>query len=826
VNGASVRFGAGILLLALCFACSSAEENLARHLERAQAYLESGQLEKAMIEYQSALKLDPQRTDTNLRIAELHERNEHFDEAFFYYEEALRLDPNSEDAALGVARLLRFQETDRADELVAKVLERHPDSARAHVLRSDIQLVRGDVPGALAAALTAAELDPKSPRMALQVAMVRKAFIAERRQKQEPDDPKAFAEADAAFVRALELAPSEPYWMVRAAIERVRLQVTWRGFAPEQNQIYQDAFKALEEHPELARRVAEAAAVHARGAKDQEFLHWALSRLVEVAPYHHQNWIDLAELSAQQGEDATAVMRRMSEELSEDTQAQITYANHLSGLGRHDEAIQHLETFLPKSAAPAATQAALVQLHLAARDNPAAKLALDRLLAKYPDTGPSAQAEASLARAEGRLLDEIATLERWTSREETVVGFSLLADARLRAGRSRAALEAIDRALALRQDARPDLQRIRARALVRLGEYRSALQAFSRSRTKGGPLPVQYMPDLASAYYAVGRREEGKRALQRALAADAPPAQALLLFAREEGESDPKAAREALERGAQLYGGALPFVSALANLDLREKKPEAALERVRLAAANAPDSPEAQKLLIEMLVTRGLNDEAAQQAELLQERWPAYLGVAELYFDVMTLVGRGDEAFESLSKKQAAGQLSPFGRVVLARLHRARGEHDQEIELLRSALEEVPDLPAAANDLAYALAQRGEDLQEATELAQEARASRPESPEIADTLGFVYMRRNLADAALVQFDAALELAPAESPSWATAQFHRALALRELGRQGEAVEAVEKALASGADFAEAQDAHRVLAELAKTAPQQGAAKEGS
>jgi lipopolysaccharide biosynthesis regulator YciM len=706
------------------------------------------------------------------------------------------------------------------------VLERNPGSARAHVLRSDIQLVRGDIAGALAAALTAAELDSESARVALQVAMARKAGIAEQRQKQQPDDPKAFAETDAAFVHAIALAEKEPYWIVRAAIERARLLVIWKGYAPEQNQIYRDAFAALKDYPDLSRRIAEAAAGHARGAKDSEFLHWALSRLVEVAPYRYDSWVQLAELANQQGEDGTAVLERMSRELSTDTQAQITYADHLSGLGRHEDAVAHLEGFLPKSQAPAATLGALVQVQLAARDTPAAKLVLDRLRSEYPDSGAADRAEANVARAEGRVFDEIAALERWTTREDTVQGFGLLADARLRVGRARAALEAVDRALALKQEPRPDLQRLRGRALVRLGEHRSALQAFSRARSSGGPLPPQFLPDLATAYYGVGRRDEAKQALVRALETPAPAAQALLLFAREEGEADPKAAREALERGEKLYAGSLPFVAALANLDLREKKPEAALERVRAAAAQMPDSPDAQKLLVEMLVTRGLNDEAAQQVELLQERWPAYLGVAELYLNVMTLAGRGDEAFQALSKKQAAGQLSPFGRVVLARLHAARGEDEKAIELLRSALREVPNLPAAANDLAYALAQRGEDLQEATELAQEARASRPESSEIADTLGYVYMRRDLAEAALVQFDAALELAEPQGSAWATAQFHRALALRELEREEEAVVALEKALASGADFAEVDDAHRVLGELAKTATPSATAKEGS
>jgi tetratricopeptide (TPR) repeat protein len=134
----------------------------------------------------------------------------------------------------------------------------------------------------------------------------------------------------------------------------------------------------------------------------------------------------------------------------------------------------------------------------------------------------------------------------------------------------------------------------------------------------------------------------------------------------------------------------------------------------------------------------------------------------------------------------------------------------------------MPGMAAAQNDLAYLLARRGESLPEATELAQEARANRPDSFQIADTLGYVYLRRELSEAALVQFDAAIELSESESSGWATAQFHRGLALRELGRHAEAIAAIEQALASGADFAQAREAHQVLAELASPpeAPPEG------
>jgi tetratricopeptide (TPR) repeat protein len=382
----------------------------------------------------------------------------------------------------------------------------------------------------------------------------------------------------------------------------------------------------------------------------------------------------------------------------------------------------------------------------------------------------------------------------------------------MRARNPREALDAIDRALALSGRPRPDCQRMRGRILVMLGDYEAAIKAFSRSRRYGGEIPLEFVPDLARALYARGSDRAARKVLERALKAERPSPPALILYGREEEQRDPKGARAAFERGAALYPELPSFGELLVGMELRAGNNDKALAMARDAASRLPDVARTQMTLARTLIANGKGDEAVQQAELVQQRWPGQPGVAELYLDVMAKAGRGDEAFQALTEQRAAGTLLPSARVLLARLHAARGEQPQAIELLRSALADQPDLPAAQNDLAYMLARRGEELESATELAQEARANRPDSPEIADTLGFVYLRRNLAEAALVQFDASLQLAEPGSSRWAGAQYDRGLALRQLGRQADAVAALEQALASGADFDEVQEAHHALAEL--------------
>jgi tetratricopeptide (TPR) repeat protein len=502
----------------------------------------------------------------------------------------------------------------------------------------------------------------------------------------------------------------------------------------------------------------------------------------------------------------------MLTERPNDVRSYTTYAEYLSSLGKNLEALALLERMPADLDRPEVMLTANLAMQLRLGRKDAATAILGRLREEYPDSAQTFFAEATLANYEGRWADATRALESWTAREETPNGLGMLAQARIRAGNPRDALDAIDRAIALIEKPRPDFQRMRGRILVSLGDHEAAIRAFARSRRYGGEVPLEFVPDLARALYGRGNDMAARNVLDRALSGERPSPEALLLFGREEAQRDPKGARAALERGAALYPQLASFGELLVAAELRAGNKDAALVLARGAASRLPDLPRTQMTLARTLLANGNADEAVQQVELVQQRWPGQPGVAELYLDVMSRAGRGDEAFQALSEQRAAGTLLPNARVLLARLHVARGEQEQAIELLSSALADEPNLPAAQNDLAYMLARSGEEFEKATELAQEARASRPDSPEIADTLGFVYLRRDLAEAALVQFEASLELAEPGTSRWAIAQYHRGLALRQLGRQVDAVAALEQALASGADFAEAQEAHKVLAEL--------------
>jgi Tfp pilus assembly protein PilF len=116
-----------------------------------------------------------------------------------------------------------------------------------------------------------------------------------------------------------------------------------------------------------------------------------------------------------------------------------------------------------------------------------------------------------------------------------------------------------------------------------------------------------------------------------------------------------------------------------------------------------------------------------------------------------------------------------------------------------------PDSAAAANDLAFLLAEDSTDLAAAQRHAERAVRLQP-SAETLDTLGFVKLRQGAAEEAVGLFERALS----RKSDYATARYHLALALIEKGEPVAARKALEEALAQS--FPEQQEARKVLAKI--------------
>jgi len=117
-----------------------------------------------------------------------------------------------------------------------------------------------------------------------------------------------------------------------------------------------------------------------------------------------------------------------------------------------------------------------------------------------------------------------------------------------------------------------------------------------------------------------------------------------------------------------------------------------------------------------------------------------------------------------------------------------------------------PDHAGALNDLAWILAERGEDLPRAAQLAEQATRLGGRA-EMLDTFGYVRLKQERFDEAAKAF----RLSLAKNAGYATARYHLALALDRSGDRDGAKRELQLALA-GQTFPEADAARTELARL--------------
>lgn len=812
-----------VAALVLALSCMDDASRLDRHLEAARAYQAEGKWREAQLELKSALKLDPGSAEVNLRLGQLEAAQGRSEDALYYFEEAYRLDPENVAAATGIIGITAFSDLERAKAVWSEIEKRHAADYRVHMAGVNLALAESDVPEALVAALTAAELAPEEPEVHLQLGLVHQARIRQRQMEKQEVADALFEDALQAFERARELAsdaedPATQSLRLRAWVEEVKVQARWPGHDEPLRSTLATALEDLGDAPVAERReLVDLALELGRRRRDRKLVRWALQRKVETDPEDYVAWGDLAKLEQRQTGDGIGVLERLIAERPDDPRAHAMYARMLHLTGDTGQAVAHLKQVaadLDGDVSPVLGR--LLELQLKQDDLEGARATQAELLSRHPESSATFQASAELATAEGDLESAVDWLTRWLDRRESLIALRMLGQTQLARGDASSALAAADRALELGRGQEARLRPffcLRGQALLRKGESSLALRTLRQAARSPGPMMPGCREALVQALYAVGEDDGALRLLERLLA-ERPSRRAVLLFAAREGERDPDRARTLLEGWLSENPGDAGVQARLVQLELRLGRSQAALDRARAAVEASPDSPELNFLLGRTLASTGRIEEAIAQLERTLERWPSLPAASTLLVQLLGRSGRLAEARETLEKLDVEGALPPAGKVTLARMLMDSGDEEDARTLLEAALEADPESTSAANDLAYLLARRGEDLERATELAQRARGQAPESAQVADTLGWVLHQRGLANAALVQFDEAVDLADPQSPAWATAHYHRALALRDLGRTEEAIRAMERALASGTDFPEADAARAAIQELMK------------
>jgi len=797
---------AALAACALPLACRSSEQKYASHLDRGLGFENQGKYEEALLEYRNALQIQPSSAEANYRIARTLSEKGKFGDALFFYKEAQRVDPTRSDAALAEAKLVLFQDPARAEELIRNTLEREPDNALAHLRAAELALSKNDTDAALAAVMTAIELDPKDGLYPHNLGVVQQARIRELGTKGQPIPDSLFQAAVDAFQKADQLYGGN----VESKLMIARTYLRWNGHEKEVEANLRSAVAYAKEKGsrDEQKKAIRALLDYAALSNNPDLRAWGLEEFVAVDPAAVGAWAELAQEADAQGRSGDAVYQRLLAARPKDVMAYATYAVYLATKGKATEAFAALDDAATKSDDPATALDEKTKLEVQLKQPEQAKATIARLQKEFPDNPRASLAAARLALYENRPADAVSALQRATANSENAEAQLLLSVAELNLGNLEPATAAIDRAISLVPT--PMAQMLRQKVAVHAAarDWPAVLQALNKLETATGALAPELRPLLAQGLYETRNPEAGRQVLMRMMTDPATLPTAAVAFAEREGLRDPQTAYTHLEAAQAALPGEPPITAALVHLDLGAHKPDKAMQRLDAALARK-EVPALRLLRAQVLASKGDLAGAEADAKRVLEEDPNLPGTADLLVAVYTARGNTDAALRSLESMETAGTLHGGARELLARLYLAHGNEPAARAQFEKALSDTPNLAEAKNGLAFLLASSNTDLDRALTLAQDAQRQLPNAPEVTDTLGYVYLRKGLNEAAIDRFRYALELVPSGATVSPSILYHLGLAYAASGKNQEAMDAFEKALASGTSFPEADAARKEL-----------------
>lgn len=352
------------------------------------------------------------------------------------------------------------------------------------------------------------------------------------------------------------------------------------------------------------------------------------------------------------------------------------------------------------------------------------------------------------------------------------------------------------------------------------------------------PADVRALTASAAVLDKQGRTDEAKVRLEKAKATgDAGAVLVLAVFLQQHGQSDQALA--VLEEAIVKNPANMSFVLAKAKLHVARKETDkamalygqleaadpwaGAMERTRawMALGEVDKAEDAAQRLV------GLSPGKAQSylplaaiLEVRQDRQGAEatlrkgLEVEPENAQVRILLAefqlRGRELDKAMESFDQALRFAPLNAQALTgkgMIRQLQGRIEDAASLYLQAVQAQQDYVPALNNLAMIWADQDQTKLQALNLAMAAFVRANSDPAVVDTLGYALLRNGRAEEAVKVFERAVALAP-NHPS---ILYHFALALKEAGRNQDAVLQLEAALKAG-DFEEKTEVEKLLRQL--------------
>jgi tetratricopeptide (TPR) repeat protein len=328
---------------------------------------------------------------------------------------------------------------------------------------------------------------------------------------------------------------------------------------------------------------------------------------------------------------------------------------------------------------------------------------------------------------------------------------------------------------------------------------------------------VKRRPDLAQAHFLLAAIYASQNNLDQALAvyrrmqplfAKSPliPMGIATILAQQNHREE---ARKAFFESLALAPDFLQPLEQLVDLDLADKQPQAALDRVQKQIERRPAVPELQ-LLLAKIYLKQKDDTRAETAllkaiEMAPDLQTSYMMLAQMYM----ASNKTQRALDKLNGFVARMTNAAPALLQIGLIQESLTNYSAARDAYERVLTVNTNYAVALNNLAYLYCEHFNQIDKAAQLAEQAHRLYPTNYAMADTLGWILYRKADYPKAL----SALTQATAAAPNEPDGQCHLGLVCYALGQEGPARLAFERGLQGDKDFPGKDEARRRAAILA-------------
>jgi putative PEP-CTERM system TPR-repeat lipoprotein len=740
-----------ILSLAVVAGCS---KNAQQYYASGDKYFAQQKYKEAVVEYRNAILKDPKFGDAHFKLAEAYVRVGDAGGAVREYVYAADLLPGKLEAQLKAGSfLLLASRYDDAKVRAERALKIDPKNLEAQLLLGNATFGLKDLEAAVHQIEEAIQLDPKSGRTYLVLGTIEAA----------KGDAAA---AEKAFRQAVELDPKSA--MAHLALAQF---LAGSGRQAEAEASYRNAYTFNPKDPLAGRALAAFYIASNRAPEAEPYLKSIADNSKEPGPT-----IALADyyVMSQRTDDAIALLNKVAANKDAFADAKVRLAGIEYGQKKTSEAHKTIDEVLTREPKNVRALLAKAGFLIEEKKTGEALTTAKAAVAVDPRSVPAHYLLGSLYAARSNSDEAIKEFTEVLRLNPRAVAAQLqLARLQMVKGAADPALQFADLAVST-EPRNPFARLVRVRTLMLKGDLPHA-----EAELKG----------LEAAYPKAAPIQAAKGSL-------------LIL------KNDQAGARLAFEKALQLDANSNEALAGLVALDAAAKKLPEAKALVDARLARTPDDPAVLILAARTYATGGDLGKTEQllmkALEVAPDDLQVYAVLGQLYLSQQKL-GQAREKFAELGKRQ----LKPVAsETMIAMILQMEGKNAEAQKQYEKVMAIDPRAPVAANNLAWIYAESGANLDVALQLAQTAKAGLPESPEVDDTLGWIYYKKDLVSQALPPLRAAV----ARNARYPDYHYHLGLALVKSGDAAGGRQSIERALQLDPNFSAAADARKTLATL--------------